>query len=112
MAQAVFRAAALPDAPLDAAGLFLAHDLPKVRASLSDEVCQALAIVFAPASREHRAWRRAVIQSLAREAAPRRVNGIAGAHSSAVEEALVYLASAPGITGQLLEVTGPGGQNP
>ncbi len=46
------------------------------------------------------------MQDLAREAAPKRVNGIAGDDNEAIAAALAWLASAPGVTGQLLAVDG------
>jgi hypothetical protein len=52
----------------------------------------------------------AAVQELAREAAPKRVNGIAGDDPRAIAETLVYLAAAPGITGQLLAVDGKSGE--
>jgi hypothetical protein len=66
----------------------------------------ALALIFPPAGHEHKAWRLAAIQGLARELAPGRVNGIVGADQAAVAETVAFLAHAPGITGQVLEVDG------
>jgi short chain dehydrogenase-like protein len=100
MVQAVLRVAGLPDAPLDAAAAFHAEHLPQARALLAD--ADTLVLVFQPAGHAHRAWRLAAVQELAREAAPKRVNGIAGADEAAVGETLAFLEAAPGVTGQLL----------
>ncbi len=85
----------LPDFPLDAAAAFGAHWLAQARACEED-----LLLVFAPAKHTHRDWRRAAVQSLAREAAPCRVNAVASKDEDAVRTAAEYLADAPGITGQ------------
>ncbi len=76
MQQAVLEVARLPHAPLDAAATFHSEYLPPARTALAD--ADALVLQFAPAGHEHRAWRLAAVQELAREAAPKRVNGIAG----------------------------------
>ena len=95
---------ALPDAPLDAAAVFHHDVLPRARAALA--AGDDLALVFGPAAPSHHTWRLAVVQELAREATPRRVNGVAGPNGAALGEALEWLATAPGVTGQLLEVDG------
>jgi hypothetical protein len=61
-------------------------------------------MVFPVAAYDHRGWRLAAVQDLAREAAPRRVNGVVGNQERAVATTLDWLAQAPGITGQLLAV--------
>ena len=91
-------AAGLPGSPLDAAAEFHAAIVPQVRSATSDVV-----LAFDPADHSHRVWRLAAIQELAREAAPRRVNAVIGAAQAAV---LKYLATAPGVTGQMLQVDG------
>jgi hypothetical protein len=63
-----------------------------------------LVLIFPSAPYDHRAWRLAAIQDLARAAAPRRVNGIVGSDEGGIEQAIEWLAEAPGITGQLLAV--------
>lgn len=104
MAQAVLRVEGLPEAPLDAAAAFHAQWLPQARAALQD--VDTLALILGAAGHEHGAWRLAAVQELAREAAPKRVNAIAGDDEAAIAETLAYLASAPGVTGQLLAVHG------
>lgn len=104
MAQATYRVAGLPDGPIDAARHFYASEVTAARAAL--EGGDALVLVFAPADHSHRAWRLAAVQDLAREAAPKRVNGIAGADETAIASALAYLEGARGVTGQLLAVDG------
>lgn len=89
----------LPAAPLDAAAVFHRDHLPACRDAPTD-----VAIVFTPADHTHRAWRLAVVQELARAAAPLRVNAVSGADDAAIENALAYLAAAPGVTGQVLVV--------
>lgn len=103
MGQAVLRIEGLPEAALDAAAMFHAEWLPKARALL-DPPGEDLALVFPPAAYDHRSWRLAAVQDLARESAPARVNAVAGDDQTAISEALDWLANAPGITGQLLAV--------
>lgn len=98
--QEIVRIEVLPEAALDATAAFHADHLPAIRAVL--QTAGAIAIIFPPAPRDHRAWRLAVVQDLARAHAPRRVNGIAGADEAEISGALAYLAKAPGVTGQLL----------
>ena len=63
-----------------------------------------LVLIFPPAPYDHRGWRLAAVQDLARAAAPGRVNAIAGDDEAAIAQALAYLEGAPGVTGQLLAV--------
>jgi hypothetical protein len=102
MAQSgVVEVAGLPAAPIDAAARFHSAYVDRVRELMP---ASDVAVVFPAAGHEHRAWRLAAIQELAREAAPYRVNGISGDDPKAIGEALDFLAVAPGITGQLLAV--------
>ena len=110
MTQAVLRIAGLPAAALDAAAAFHAEHLPRARAELADGA-EALALVFPDAAYDHAGWRQAVIADLAREAAPKRVNGVTGQDAEAIEAALAWLARAPGITGQLLPVQATAARN-
>ena len=103
MGQAVLWVEGLPDAALDAAEAFYEAWLPQARAASRAE---DTGIVFAPAPYDHRGWRLAAVQDLAREAAPQRVNAIAGDDDEAIAATLHWLAGAPGITGQLLAVDG------
>jgi hypothetical protein len=91
----------LPADPLDAAAEFHARELPRVRHHLSPA---GIVLVFKPAGYEHHAWRLAAVQGLARELAPIRVNAVAGDDQTAVDEAVLFLNGAQGITGQLLAV--------
>ena len=100
MRQAVVHVAGLPAAPLDAAEAFHAEPLAQARQALAE--ADGLALVFAPA--EHGAWRLAAVQALAREAAPKRVNAVAGADEAAIGRALDFLTDASGVTGQILAV--------
>jgi hypothetical protein len=68
------------------------------------QVEEDIVLVFQPAPYDHRAWRLAAIQDFARQAAPRRVNGIVGESEQAIAATLAWLEQAPGITGQLLSV--------
>ena len=104
MAQAVLVAGGAPAAPLDAAAAFHAADLPRARALLAGG--HDLAIRFPRADHRHRAWRLAVVQELAREAAPGRVNGVEGHDDPATAATIAWLADAPAITGQLFAVDG------
>ena len=94
----------LPAEPLDAAAEFHARELPEIRDDSGIHSELDLVIVFEPAGHDHRAWRLAAIQELARELAPRRINALVGADEAAIHEAMRYLDSAPGVTGQLLAV--------
>ena len=92
----------LPDAALDAAGALMAFHLPAARALLAEYDCTALAILLPPAPHDHRDWRLALARDLAREAAPKRVNLVAGHPGEARIAVLRFLADAPGVTGQYL----------
>jgi hypothetical protein len=98
---AVLRLGALPNAALAAAAEFYAQlSAPRVG--------EDMVIVFTPADHTHRAWRLAAVQELARQHAPARVNGLASNSEPAIAAALAYLAAAPGVTGQLLELDDTG----
>lgn len=100
----VHEVGALPDAALDASGTFAAFHLEAVRAALALPDCDAIAIVLPPAPYDHRDWRLTLARDLAREAAPKRVNILAASPGDAREATLRFLADAPGVTGQYLEV--------
>ena len=104
---AVYRVEALPGDPLDAAAAFHARDLPEIR-RLAGDAGESLVLVFAPADHTHRGWRLAAVQSLARELAPQRVNGVAGYDAPAIDAAMDWIGAAPGVTGQYwpLDATG------
>ncbi|MBO0749701.1 MAG: hypothetical protein J2O44_04620 [Porphyrobacter sp.] len=107
MEQAVLRIEGLPQGALDAAAQFHAEWLPRAREALAE--AGAVALVFPPAPYDHRGWRLAAVQDLAREAAPKRVNAVAGDDEPAIADTLAWLAQVPGITGQLLAVDGKSG---
>ncbi len=92
----------LPPGPLDAAARFHERTLPGIRAALAET--QEVRLLFAPADHTHDAWRLAAVQGLAREAAPVRVNAIVGGDRAKIAQVGDYLASAPGVTGQVFEV--------
>jgi len=92
----------LPDTALDAAAAFMALHREAARALLAEPECTALAIILLPAPYNHRDWRQALARDLAREAAPKRVNVIAGAPGEARAASLHFLSDAPGVTGQYL----------
>ncbi len=92
----------LPTGALDAANAFMAFHLETARAVLADAQTTALAIILPPAGNDHRDWRLALARDLAREAAPKRVNVIAGTPGDARDETLRFLSDAPGVTGQYL----------
>ena len=98
---AVLRVEGLGSLPLDAAGDFHREWLPRAREALGQG---DLVLLFDVAGREHRAWRLAAVQELAREASPRRVNAVSGDDRDAIDATLAWLERAPGITGQLLAV--------
>ena len=105
-----YRAIDWPADPVEAAELFYrdkAREVLEMLGPHSDlDALDAAVIIFPHADRTHCAWRLAVIQNLARRAAPRRVNGVVGLDDKAIDSTIAYLASAPGVTGQLLEVDG------
>ncbi|KRA82812.1 Rossmann fold domain-containing protein [Altererythrobacter sp. Root672] len=104
-------AADLPEDPLNAAADFHTRILPELRENW-DRI-EEIIVSFDAAGHEHHAWRLAAIQQLAREAAPCRVNGVVVSpdHLAAAAEAINYLSTAPGITGQILTVDGKSGEN-
>ncbi|MCB2065971.1 MAG: hypothetical protein KDE15_04940 [Erythrobacter sp.] len=101
MNNALVEVTGLPAAPIDAAAAFHRDFVDQIRryAREGDVV-----VVFDHADHDHRAWRLAAVQELAREAAPHRVNGVEGEDVQQVSETLFYLQSASGVTGQLLEL--------
>lgn len=100
---ALLRVGSLPEGALDAAAAFHSTVLPKVRAEFAG-AGESLVLVFEPASHEHRAWRLAAVQQLARDHAPKRVNAIESDNEQAIAAALRYVESAPGLTGHLLRL--------
>ncbi|WP_379549675.1 Rossmann fold domain-containing protein [Erythrobacter sp. W53] len=90
----------LPAKPLAASGVFHQHWLPHAESALG--AGEDVTLIFAPADHTHSAWRRAAIQGLARQYAPRRINGVSGTGEVA-DKTVAYLADAPGVTGQYLE---------
>jgi len=110
MADGVLLVSGLADNPLDAAAEFFAHHVPEIREDLRRPDRPVLSIVFEPAGHEHRAWRLAAVQELARELAPIRINGIVGHDAGAIADIADYLAAAPGVTGQLLVADGKSGE--
>ena len=105
MGQQALRIEGLPEGALDAAAAFHGEWLPRARAMVDPpRDGEDLLLIFPPALYHHRGWRLAAVQGLAREAAPARVNGVVGDDEAAIAETVEWLAGAPGITGQLLEV--------
>ena len=96
----VVRVGALPEGAVDAAAEFYAKVLPLIPPHPGEDIM----IIFVPAPYDHRGWRVAAVQDLARAAAPARVNAIVGDDETAIDETLAYLERAPGVTGQLLAV--------
>ena len=113
MAGGVYFVHDLADRPLDAAAEFYTKIVPLIRADFQTMPDFDIAVVFGPPGHEHRGWRLAAIQELAREVAPAgRVNGIVGdgveelaaRQAGPIMKTIEWLQEAPGITGQLLEV--------
>ena len=100
--QRQIEAGLLPDGALDAGAAFMAFHLPAARAMLAEADCTALVILLPPAAHDHRDWRLALARDLAREAAPKRVNVVAGHAGESLAATLRFLADAPGVTGQYL----------
>jgi hypothetical protein len=110
MAQVVLQLSYLPDEPLEAAAHFYAEEIPsahkllKYEADLRGEAVDALTIVFPTDGKPHHGWQLAAVQSLARELAPVRVNGLTGGGAATIAQTAEWLADAPGVTGQLLSL--------
>ena len=90
----------LPDDPLAAAGVFHQHWMADVEEVLDKG--EDVMLLLPSADHTHREWRLAIVTGLARKHSPRRINMIAG-EGDAVDATEIYLAAAPGITGQYLE---------
>lgn len=95
----------LPASALDAASEFHEAWLDAALELLEGDA-DSLAIVMPAAAYDHADWRRAAVRDLAREAAPKRVNLIAGSDAEALAQTAAWLEGAPGVTGQYLEVGG------
>ena len=91
----------LPDDPLAASGVFHQHWLAHVEATLGQG--EDVMVQLPAADHTHREWRCAIVVGLARKHAPVRVNLVAG-EGAALAACESYLAAAPGVTGQYLEV--------
>lgn len=93
----------LPVLPSAAAAVFHGEWMTKAAG-----IAEALTLVFPPADHTHTGWRLAAIQTLAREAAPQRINAVASDDPAAIRAALAYLESADGLTGQYLQLDSAG----
>jgi hypothetical protein len=93
----------LPALPSEAAGEFYKEWMEKASGAGA-----TLTVVFPPADHTHTGWRLAAIQTLAREAAPLRINAIASDDPAAIDAALAYLEGAEGLTGQYLQLDSAG----
>lgn len=102
----LYRVGPLPGEVLAASAHFHARVLPGVLQELAsgDDVV----IVFAAVDYTHRGWRLAVVQQLARDHTPVRVNAVASDDEAAIAAAVRYLGSADGVTGQYLPLDGNG----
>lgn len=98
--QRVFTVTSLPASGLTASALFASDHLSEARAILSATDTSALAIHLPSAGPDHDDWRTAVARDLARAYAPKRVNVIGAAVGACLDDLLVYLENAPGVTGQ------------
>lgn len=104
-AQAVLAVEDLPGGPLAAAVAFHADWMAQAEAMLAQG---DLVMVMPLAGHEHRAWRLAAVQGLARAYAPARVNLVESDHPEGIAAACAFLAKAPGITGQILRLDSQG----
>lgn len=96
----------LPESPLGTAAAFHADWLAKAEAMLA--AGDDLTLIFPPADHTHRGWRLSVVQSLAREHAPLRVNAVESDEEAAIAATCVWLTNAPGVTGQYWPLDGTG----
>jgi hypothetical protein len=92
----------LPEDPVAAAAWFYQRIVPQVHLADDSDVT----VLFPGVTHAHEGWMRAAVQGLARAAAPRRINGVAGNEPGAIDATVDWLDQAPGITGQLLVVDG------
>lgn len=97
----------LADDPLQAAADFHARLLTSVETKLGAGA-DPFTLVFLPAGYEHKAWRLAAVQALARRFAPSRVNAVESDDPAAIAAAARWLSGAAGVTGQLLPLDGTG----
>lgn len=91
----------LPSAPLAAAVAFHADWMAQAEAMLGEG---DLVLVMPLAGHEHRAWRLAAVQGLARAYAPARANLVECDEAAGIAAACAFLAASPGITGQILRL--------
>lgn len=99
----------LPERPSEAAAVFYGEWMDKAKALLAPPCSgEDLTLIFPPADHTHRGWRLAAVQTLAREAAPLRINAVASDDPAATTAALAYLATAEGLTGQYLPLDSAG----
>jgi hypothetical protein len=117
-----FRCVIWPETPVDAAAHFYSELAPQIREILAgglladlpdlDQPPNVAAVIFPEGDHTHRGWRLAAIQALAREVAPKRINGIeaTGEDNDAVDGMTDWLAQAEAITGQILAVDGKSGE--
>lgn len=98
---------ALPEHPIDAAATFYARVVPQARSLLSGGA-GSVVLVLPPAGPDHVGWRQAAIQSLAREAAPARVNAVIGNDPLVIDRTIAWLETADAITGQCFTLDGAG----
>jgi len=102
---AVLAIEGLPAAPLAAAVAFHADWLAQAEGVLAR---RDLVMVMPLAGYEHRAWRLAAVQGLARAHAPRRANIVESDDPAGIAAACAFLAASPGITGQILRLDSQG----
>lgn len=95
----------LSENALDASTVFYTEWLAEAEAILADDA-DILTIILPEAPYDHRDWRRALARDLARRYTPKRVNCLAGLNGALLDNALNYLFSAAGVTGQYFEVDG------
>ena len=106
---ALFEIQSLAPEPGAAAAQFYSQYLPLIEIQLA-VVPEPLTILFPRADYTHTAWRLAAVQSLARKAAPQRVNAASGGHGAARLAAVHYLGNAEGVTGQVLQLDDAGAE--
>lgn len=97
----------LSEDALEAAADFHGRLLPSIEATLLAGA-DPLVLLFLPTSHDHRGWRLAAVQGLARRFAPSRVNAVESDDPAAITAALRWLDGAGGVTGQLLPLDGTG----
>jgi len=98
---AIVRVGPLPESALEAAAVFHAEWIDKVRNAAAGG-SEYIVVTMHPAPFDHTDWRRAAARDLARALPDHCINIVAGSDGGAVARMAEFLGRAPAITGQYL----------